>query len=152
MPPLIRIQLSEGPIDVAAQSGWLHRMEAGAVVSFTGLVRGEQGRVTALTLEHYEGMTGRDMEQIAASASERWSLLGVSLSHRVGALEPGDVIVFAGVASVHRAEAHAACEYVVDCLKSRAAFWKKEKRAGEWCWLEPREEDGERLKRWELLK
>ncbi|MFA6312499.1 MAG: molybdenum cofactor biosynthesis protein MoaE [Sterolibacterium sp.] len=104
----------------------------GAVASFVGLVRdmhggnGGDARVTAMTLEHYPGMTEHALEEIVADARRRWALLAVRVIHRYGRLLPGEAIVLVIVASAHRGEAFAACEFIMDYLKTRAPFWKKE--------------------------
>ena len=102
--------------------------KAGAIVSFTGLVRDlNQGeRVSGLTLEHYPGMTEKVLGEIAAIATRRWSLLDVVIIHRIGSLAPTDRIVFVAAVSVHRSNAFRACEYLIDTLKTEAPFWKQE--------------------------
>ena len=123
---------------------------AGAVVTFTGLVRdmnlGDQ--VGGLFLEHYPGMTEQSLQVIIDEASEKWPLQGVRVIHRVGQLYAGDRIVFVGVASAHRGAAFAACEYIMDYLKTRAPFWKKETTAHGDRWLDARESDHKAAERW----
>ncbi|HTZ00314.1 MAG TPA: molybdenum cofactor biosynthesis protein MoaE, partial [Rhodocyclaceae bacterium] len=104
---------------------------AGAVASFVGLVRGEEGAdgVRAMTLEHYPAMTAKAIEEIVDQARERWHLLGVRVIHRIGRLLPGERIVLVAVAASHRGEAFAACEFIMDYLKTRAPFWKLEETA-----------------------
>ena len=101
---------------------------AGAVVSFIGLVRdlNEGDAVTGMTLEHYPGMTERALDAITTEASDRWKLLDVVIIHRVGSLEPNDRIVLVIAASAHRKDAFRACEFMIDTLKTKAPFWKKE--------------------------
>lgn len=121
--------------------------DIGAVVSFTGIVRG--GSVTALELEHYPGMTERSIDAMVGSAARRWPLLAVHVAHRVGILKPGETIVWLAVAAAHRAAAFAAGEYLMDYLKIAAPFWKRERDAsGDWHWVEARSSDDARAQRW----
>ena len=126
------------------------RGNIGAVVSFTGLVRDFNQRpdVVALTLEHYPGMTERSLERLITEARERFPLTGVRIIHRVGRLEPGDNIVLVLVASAHRQAAFAGCDFLMDHLKSRAPFWKKEHTATGDYWVRERSSDREALERW----
>ena len=112
---------------------------AGAVVSFTGLVRdlNEGDAISRMTLEHYPGMTEKALAAIEAEASERWELMDSIIIHRVGPLSPNDRIVFVAAASAHRKAAFRACEFMIDTLKTRAPFWKKEDTAGGTRWLDP---------------
>jgi len=119
----------------------------GAVASFVGLVR-RDGEVAAMTLEHYPGMTECALAEIVAEARQRWALRAVRVIHRVGRLLPGDRIVFVGVASPHRGDAFAACEFVMDYLKTRAPFWKKEETPGAARWVDARESDDLAATRW----
>ncbi len=130
----------------------------GAVASFVGLVRdmnagnGSVATVSAMTLEHYPGMTENALEDIVAEARARWELLAVRVIHRIGRLEPGDAIVLVIVAAAHRGEAFAACEFIMDYLKTRAPFWKKEEgSAGPQSarWVDAREGDETAAARWE---
>jgi molybdopterin synthase catalytic subunit len=120
---------------------------AGGVVSFTGQVRSGDS-VEALELRHYGPLTLPSMEQLAAAALERWPLAGLLVIHRTGALLPGEPIVLVAAASRHRRDAFAAADFVMDHLKSESWFWKREKRGGAWCWVEPRGEDYADLARW----
>ena len=122
------------------------RDDIGALVSFTGLVRG--GDVSEMELEHYPGMTGKALEEIEDEARERWPLQGVTIIHRVGALAPGARIVFVATASRHRAAAFEAAEYLMDFLKTRAPFWKKEATAEGDRWVDARETDDTAAARW----
>ncbi|MFT4719669.1 MAG: molybdopterin synthase catalytic subunit [Candidatus Azotimanducaceae bacterium] len=125
--------------------------QVGAVTSFTGLVRdiNEQAGVSGLYLEHYPGMTEKQIALIIDEAAERWQVLAATVIHRVGALVPADPIVFVGVASQHRGDAFHACEYIIDFLKTRATFWKKEQtQAGE-RWLTTRDSDVATANEWE---
>jgi molybdopterin synthase catalytic subunit len=122
----------------------------GAIATFTGYVRvnNEQRTVSSLTLEHYPGMTEKSIEEILDEASRRWPLLAVGVVHRVGPLQPGDPIVWVGTASAHREAAFNACEFVMDYLKTRAPFWKKEVGPGGEHWVDAREGDASRAERW----
>lgn len=124
----------------------------GAIVTFTGLVRDiNQGeKISALTLEHYPAMTEKALHEIVEKAKLRWSLIDVSVIHRVGELQLLDQIVFVGVASLHRGDAFAACEFIMDYLKTQAPFWKKETNSeGECYWVDARESDQSALNKWE---
>lgn len=120
--------------------------DAGAVASFVGLVRG--GEVLAMTLEHYPGMTEQALQEIVDQANQRWSLRRTRVIHRVGRLAPGDQIVFVGVSSRHRGDAFAACEFIMDYLKTQAPFWKKEETSAGGRWVDARESDDEAARRW----
>lgn len=123
---------------------------SGAVVSFAGRVRdfNERPEVQALTLEHYPGMTQKSLQVIAEEATERWSLEAVTVIHRVGRMVPEDTIVLVMVASGHRQDAFEACHFVMDALKTRAPFWKKEETATGSYWVEARESDQNAAARW----
>lgn len=121
--------------------------QAGGVVSFTGQVRAGEG-VEALELRHYGPLTLPGMESLGAAACERWPLEGLLAVHRTGELRPGEPIVLVAAAARHRRDAFAAADYVMDHLKSESWFWKREKRAGAWHWIEPRAEDFADLERW----
>ena len=148
-PTEMRVQVGAEPLHTEPEWQWLYGLGGGGVASFSGLVRDEQGQVEALHLEQYDPMTRPSLQRIAAEAVARWPLLGVSLLHRVGRVQPGELLVFVGVAAAHRAEAQAACEYVVDQIKTRAALWKKELRGGRWVWLRQKSADRRRQERWE---
>ena len=150
------VSVQEADFDVGAEIAALSagRADVGAVASFVGLVRadklsGEGCEVSAMTLEHYPGMTEKSLEAIIAEANGRWSLLGVRVIHRFGRLVPGDRIVFVGVASSHRGDAFAACEFVMDYLKTRAPFWKKEDTPEGGRWVDAREADDSAAARWD---
>ena len=143
-------------IDFSVHNEWQACRErlggkAGAVVSFIGLVRerSETGNVSSLYLEHYPGMTEASIEQVVVKAQQRWSLLDVVVIHRVGKLQPEDQIVLVIVASSHRADAFAACEFVMDLLKTEAVFWKKETRDNESVWIESTSDDLNRSQEWQ---
>lgn len=122
----------------------------GAVVTFTGYVRRDNaGRdVQTLTLEHYPGMTESSIDAIIGEAAGRWPVLAAGVVHRVGELRMGEQIVWVGVASAHREAAFAACEFIMDYLKTRAPFWKKEAGAAGSAWVDARQADDERAARW----
>ena len=121
--------------------------EIGAIASFIGLVRGDDG-MEAMTLDHYPGFAEREIAAHVGEAKKRWPLLGVRVVHRVGRLTPGERIVFVGVASSHRQAAFAAAEFLMDYLKTRAPFWKLEERKSGAVWVEARESDDESVRRW----
>lgn len=124
------------------------QMAAGAVVTFSGLVRDEDGTLTGMEIEHYPGMTESALEGIRAEAMTRWSLTGAMIIHRYGALKPGDKIMMVATASRHRADAFEAAEFLMDYLKSRAPFWKKEFGADGEAWVAAKDEDEAALERW----
>ena len=115
----------------------------GAVASFVGLVR-----EVRMTLEHYPGMTERAIAAIVEEARGRWKVMDCTVIHRFGELAPGEQIVLVAVASAHRGDAFAACEFIMDYLKTRATFWKKEQRGGAGSWVEARASDDEAAERW----
>ena len=125
--------------------------ETGAVATFTGLVRasGDQTGVTGLFLEHYPGMTEAVIQQLVDQASQRWNVRAARVIHRVGYLPLQQQIVFVGVASGHRADAFAACEFIMDALKTSAPFWKKEITSGGEHWVEQKASDVERSENWD---
>ncbi len=122
--------------------------QAGGVVSFLGQVR-EGGGVEALELRHYDPITLPAMQQLAARVRDRWSLDGLLVIHRSGEMLAGDPIVLVAAASRHRRDSFAAADFAMDHLKSESWFWKREKVAGAWRWIEPRTQDFDDLKRWE---
>lgn len=119
----------------------------GAVASFVGLVRGD-GDLVAMTLEHYPGMTERQLAAIEDEARSRWKLIDVAIVHRHGRLLPGERIVLVAVSSSHRPDAFAACEFLMDWLKTKAPFWKLEERPGQQRWVEAKSADDSRADRW----
>lgn len=143
-----RVLVQPGDFSPASLIEDLERLGGGAVASFTGLVRAEQGLV-ALELDHYPAMTAPAIERIVEAAEARWPLLGAIVVHRVGRLAPGERIVFAGTASSHRAAALDACHYLIDRLKTDAPFWKKQHFAdGSSGWVEARATDSAAAARW----
>jgi molybdopterin synthase catalytic subunit len=126
----------------------LEVLGGGAVASFTGLVRGDDG-LCEMLLEHHPGMTQKALDTIVAEAALRWSLVGITVIHRFGPLRPGDRIVFVGTASSHRAAALESCAFLIDWLKTKAPFWKQERFAdGPVRWVEARDEDEAATARW----
>lgn len=121
--------------------------QAGGVVSFLGQVRSGDS-VEALDLRHYGPLTLPKMQALAAETLERWALAGLLVIHRTGEMAPGAPIVLVAAAARHRRDAFAAADFAMDHLKSQSWFWKREKRAGAWQWIEPRGEDFADLKRW----
>ena len=151
------VSVQEADFDAGAEIAALSagRDDVGAVASFVGLVRADKSDVAAvqaMTLEHYPGMTEKALEAIVAEARGRWDIYGVRVIHRVGRLLPGERIVFVAVASAHRGEAFAACEFIMDYLKTRAPFWKKEETAAGGRWVDARESDDHAAGRWEAPK
>jgi len=143
-----RISIQLGDFDPGAELAALESLGGGGVASFTGIVRGD-GDLVALELEHYPAMTTAQVERIVAEACERWPLLGVRVIHRFGRLVPGERIVFVGTASRHRTAALEACAFLIDWLKSRAPFWKKEHFAERTAWVDARAEDDEKAESWQ---
>lgn len=121
--------------------------EAGAIASFVGIVRGDGG-LTYMTLDHYPGMCESEIAAHAEQARGRWPILALRIVHRIGRLVPGERIVFVGVASKHRQAAFQAAEFLMDYLKTRAPFWKLERRGESETWVVARSEDDESVKRW----
>lgn len=144
---MIRVSVDPAPIDIGSELGGVEETGAGAVASFTGLVRGDDG-VTCLELEHYPGMTEAALCDLAEQAMARWSLLSAVIVHRVGAMVPGDRVVFIATAASHRREALDACAYLIDRLKTDAPFWKREHRDVATTWVEARAGDHQAAARW----
>jgi molybdopterin synthase catalytic subunit len=148
----VRVQTAD--FDVSAEIAGLRggNPKIGAVASFVGVVRdvNDGGRVAEMTLEHYPGMTEKAIEEIVEQAKRRWEVLDALVIHRVGTLKPTDQIVLVAVASGHRGDAFAACEFIMDYLKTRAPFWKKEQTGEGARWVEARESDDIAAERWRL--
>jgi molybdopterin synthase catalytic subunit len=144
---MINVSVQPAPIDLPAELAAVEIKGAGGIATFIGTVRGDDG-VTELTLEHYPGMTEGALIALAEEAFVRWGLLGVTIVHRVGAMVPGDHIVFIGTAAGHRREALESCAYLIDRLKTDAPFWKQEKRGGEAAWVEAKASDLDAAERW----
>jgi molybdopterin synthase catalytic subunit len=147
MPADVRLALV--PFEPAAElSAFSARhVQSGGIVSFLGQVRAGEG-VEALELRHYDPLTLPGMEGLAETVLARWALDGLLIVHRAGQMAPGDPIVLVAAASRHRRDAFAAADFAMDHLKSDSWFWKREKVAGEWRWIEPREQDHTDLARW----
>jgi len=146
----VRVQTED--FDIGDELTALRRGNAaiGAIASFVGLVRDMNagGSVSEMTLEHYPGMTEKALEAIVTDAKARWNIIEVLVVHRVGVLRPTDQIVLVAVTGAHRGEAFAACEFVMDYLKTRAPFWKKEQTPAGSRWVEARESDDTAAERW----
>ncbi len=147
----VRVQIEDFDIgrEVAALTSG--STDIGAVVTFTGVVRGTAGGapIASMTLEHYPGMTEAELEQVEAEAHQRWPLHATRIVHRVGTLAPGDNIVLVVAASAHRHAAFEAAAFLMDYLKTRAPFWKKETDPeGAGHWVDARESDDAALERW----
>lgn len=146
------ITVGKAPFDVGHEYRWLSEVDSdGAVVTFTGKVRNHNlgDSVSALTLEHYPGMTEKALNDIAFEARQRWSLERIRIIHRIGELFPGDEIVFVGVTSVHRSTAFAAAEFIMDYLKTKAPFWKREATQDGKRWVEAKDSDKDAAQRWD---
>jgi molybdopterin synthase catalytic subunit len=148
----VRVQAED--FDVGAEIRHLTRgrTDVGAVVTFTGTVRGERSgaSIARMTLEHYPGMTESELECVEREANARWPLQATLIVHRIGTLAPGDNIVLVITASAHRHAAFAAAEFLMDYLKTRAPFWKKEERSdGTGSWVDARETDDAALEKWQ---
>jgi molybdopterin synthase catalytic subunit len=124
------------------------RTDVGAVVSFTGVVRDTKGDLEEMLIEHYPGMTQSAIAKIAEEAVSRWALADVLVIHRYGPLRPGEPIMMVATASAHRAAAFEAADFLMDYLKSRAPFWKKEVTAKGTTWVDAKDTDEDALKRW----
>jgi molybdopterin synthase catalytic subunit len=147
------VRVVEGPFDPTAELAAFARgrSDIGAVATFTGLVRDEHAgeRILAMTLEHYPGMTERQLARIEAEARARWPLLDVLVIHRVGRMLAGEPIVLVATASAHRAAALEACAFLIDWLKTKAPFWKLEETPSGARWVEARASDAAAAARWE---
>ncbi len=146
------VRVQEADFDVGAELAALRANDArvGALASFLGLVRdiNDGASVAGMTLEHYPGMTEKALEAIVAEAKGRWDIYDALVIHRVGPLRPCDQIVLVAVTSAHRGEAFAACEFIMDYLKTRAPFWKKEETPDGGRWVDARETDDSAAARW----
>jgi molybdopterin synthase catalytic subunit len=147
MTPKIRIRQEDFNVGDEVDALTAGHADAGAVVTFTGHVRNDDG-LSALTLEHYPGMTEREIADHVREAEARWPLLGVTVIHRIGRLEPGARIVLVAVAASHRKAAFEAAEFLMDYLKTRAPFWKQEERDGRKTWVASKDSDDTAARRW----
>lgn len=153
------ISVQNDDFDIAAlyQSLREEGANAGGIATFTGLVRefyepsdeGHKPGVKSLFLEHYPGMTEKALGEIVAQAQQRWEILAYRVVHRVGELHAGEQIVYVGVASTHRGDAFAAAQFIMDYLKTRAPFWKKQRTGEDAQWIESRSSDEQARARWE---
>ena len=148
------VKIQTADFDMGAEISALRRgnPKIGAVASFVGIVRdvNDGDAVAQMTLEHYPGMTEKAVEEIIGQARGRWDILDALVIHRIGTLKPMDQIVLVVVTSAHRGEAFSACEFIMDYLKTRAPFWKKEQAAQGARWVEARETDDIAAERWRL--
>lgn len=145
----VRVQRED--FDVGAEVDRLTggRTDIGAVVTFSGKVRGEDGKIASLTLEHYPGMTEAELKRIEDEAHKRWALQGTTIVHRIGELRAGDNVVLVIAASAHRQAAFEAASFLMDYLKTKAPFWKKQTASsGEEAWVEARDSDESAARRW----
>jgi molybdopterin synthase catalytic subunit len=151
MPATPRIRVQEAPFDLGAETAGLlaaGRGDVGGLASFLGVCRGDGG-LSAMVLEHYPGMTERALTRIAEQACARWPLTGCTVIHRHGRLLPGDPIVLVLTASAHRVAALESCAFLIDWLKTRAPFWKREEFAdGQARWVDAKAEDDAAAARW----
>ena len=146
------VRITEAEIDVATETAALSRDrgDAGALVTFSGICRGEEdgAPIKALVLEHYPGMAEAEIERHIEEAQKRWPLIGVRIVHRVGRIAPGETIVLVATSSAHRQAAFAAAEFLMDYLKASAPFWKKVERADGTHWIAARKTDDAAAARW----
>lgn len=148
----ISVRIQPEDFDVAAEVDQLRGTgDVGAIVTFSGICRNEDGKLSALELEHYPGMAEAEIERIARKATERWPVSAITAIHRHGHIEPGENIVLVVTASAHRQAAFEAANYLMDYLKTRAPFWKKEHTANEaGSWVSAKSEDDAAAERWEI--
>ncbi|CUJ04995.1 molybdenum cofactor biosynthesis protein MoaE [Cognatishimia activa] len=147
----MRIVVQEAPFDLGAESDAFAAQHEGmgAVVTFTGIVRNNaEGTLQSMQIEHYSGMTEKALTKIAEEAIKRWDLGDVLVIHRYGNLKPGERIMMVATASKHRADAFQAADFLMDFLKSRAPFWKKEITSNSAEWVAAKDDDEDALKRW----
>ncbi len=147
------VKVQQKAFDTAAEIKKLTKQHGGigALVTFTGLVRGsnQAGNITTLSLEHYPAMTEKEIDRIAREAETRWPLQACLIIHRYGDLKPGEPIVFVATASGHRKDAFEAAEFLMDWLKTRAPFWKRENAGKDGAWVEAKKEDDDLAGRWQ---
>jgi molybdopterin synthase catalytic subunit len=149
----VTVRIQEADFDLGAELAALRAGDTriGALASFVGLVRdiNDGSHVSEMTLEHYPGMTEKALEEIVTEAKSRWDIYGALVIHRVGPLQPCDQIVLVAVTSAHRGEAFAACEFIMDFLKTRAPFWKREATPEGARWVDARDSDDSAATRWQ---
>ncbi|HEY6898787.1 MAG TPA: molybdopterin synthase catalytic subunit MoaE [Rhodocyclaceae bacterium] len=149
---MFSVSVQEADFDLGAEVAALTGADrsCGAVASFVGVVRdrNDGSHVAGMTLEHYPGMTEKALADIVEQARGRWPLIGARVIHRVGPLHPGDNIVLVAVSTAHRGEAFAACEFIMDYLKTHAPFWKREDTPEGGRWVDARESDDSAMARW----
>jgi molybdopterin synthase catalytic subunit len=150
MPGPVKVRVQDAPFDLGAESSAFAASVpgAGAVVTFTGIVRDAGGTLSAMEIEHYPGMTEAAIAGILAEAEARWKLTGAMVIHRFGSLGAGEMIMMVATSAPHRADAFAAAEFLMDYLKSRAPFWKKEIGRDGSTWVAAKDEDEAALNRW----
>jgi molybdopterin synthase catalytic subunit len=152
MTAIVTVRIQEADFDIARETAALAkgRTDIGAVVSFTGICRGREAgeSIAALTLEHYPGMAEAEIMRHAETAMSRWPLLGLTVIHRVGRIDPGENIVLVLTASQHRQAAFQAAEFLMDYLKANAPFWKREESAAGTAWVDARDHDDAAAARW----
>ncbi len=150
----VTVRIQEADFDLGSELAALRAGDArvGALASFVGLVRdlNDGSKVSEMTLEHYPGMTEKALEEIVDEAKSRWEIYGALVIHRVGPLRPCDQIVLVAVTSAHRGEAFAACEFIMDYLKTRAPFWKREATPAGARWVDARDSDDSAAMRWQV--
>lgn len=144
----VRVQQDDFDLGVELDALRAGRTDIGALVSFSGLVRDDSGDLQALELEHYPGMTEKALAEIEAEAQSRWALNDSLIIHRFGPLKPGEQIMMVAAAAPHRKAAFEAADFLMDFLKSRAPFWKKEHGVAGAAWVDAKEDDEAALKRW----
>lgn len=151
--PQTRIQVDRADFDLTTEQNWLlqDNSQDGAMVSFVGQVRdfNLDSEVSGLFLEHYPAMTEKSLAEIAQQARKRWPVSRINIYHRVGQLYPADKIVFVGVTSIHRQSAFESCQFIMDFLKTRAPFWKKETGESGERWIEARDSDAHSANKWQ---
>lgn len=152
VPSPAQVRIQREPFDLARETARLTngRSDIGAIVSFTGLCRDEGGRLRALELEHYPGMAEAEISRVADEACTRWPLMGLTAIHRYGLVKPGEDIVLVITAASHRREAFAAADFMMDYLKTRAPFWKREHLVDGslGAWVEAKADDDAAARRW----
>jgi molybdopterin synthase catalytic subunit len=148
--PQVSVQSEDFDTDAIVRRLTEGRKDIGAIVTFTGLVREMPGQaLQSMTLEHYPAMTAKAISEIVETAMQRWEIYDVCVVHRVGELKPADRIVLVAAVAAHRGEAFLACEYIMDYLKTRAPFWKKETTSDGEHWVDAKASDDEASRRWE---